>query len=95
MLFHITHTHTPATCPYHDPEDMKATFGQIIANLEATGVKAHGMYVDPPAHTIYMIVEADRAEQIEELLSPAFGIGHAETRVVSDALGVLERRSEA
>ncbi len=94
MLFHITHTHTHETCPYHDPEGAKATFGQMMANIETSGVTAHGMYVDAPAHTFYMIIEADRAEQIEELLGPVFNVGTAETRLVVPAGEILKRRTE-
>ena len=92
MLFHITHIHTPETCPYHNPEKARETFGKVFSNSEQLGVKLHGAWVDAPAHTFYMVVETDSAQKIEELLSPAFEIGHAETRVVSDARDILKRR---
>ena len=92
MLFHITHVHTPETCPYHNPEKARETFGKVMSNAEKLGVKLVGAWVDAPAHTIYLVVETDSVQKIEELLAPAFEIGHAETRAVSDAAAVLKRR---
>jgi len=92
MLFHITHVHTPETCPYHNPEKARDTFGKVFSSGERLGVKLHGAWVDAPAHTIYLVVETDSAQKIEELLSPAFEIGCAETRVVSEAGDILKRR---
>ena len=93
MLFHITHTHTPETCPYNEPERAKATFGAVINGAEEHGVTLVGAWVDAPAHTIYMTVETDSAQKIEEFLGPAFKIGYAETRIVSDAVAMLKRRT--
>ena len=92
MLFHISHVHTPETCPYHNPEKARETFGKVMSNAEQLGVKLVGAWVDAPAHTIYLVVETDSVQKIEELLAPAFEIGHAETRAVSDAASVLKRR---
>ncbi len=94
MLFHITHTHTPETCPYHNPEQARATFGKVLSGAEELGVKLVGVWVDAPAHTIYLVVETDSSQKIEELLAPAFEIGHAETRVVQDGLLLLQRRDK-
>ena len=94
MLFHITHVHTPETCPYHDPEKARATFGKVLGSAEQLGVTVVGAWVDAPAHTIYSVVETDSSQKIEELLAPAFEIGHAETRVVQDGLLLLQRSSK-
>jgi len=93
MLFHITHVHTPDTCPYHDPDKARATFGKMIGGAEQLGAKLVGVWVDAPAHTLYIVVEADSAQIIEELLAPGFEIGCAETRVVQDGMAVLQRRA--
>ncbi len=92
MLFHITHVHTPETCPYHNPEKARETFGKIMSNAEQLGVKLVGAWVDAPAHTVYLVVETDSVQKIEELLAPGFEMGHAETRAVSDAAAVFKRR---
>ncbi len=93
MLFHITQTHTPEACPYHNPEKARVTFGKMLSGAEQLGVKLVGVWVDAPAHTIYIVVETDSAQKIEEFLAPALEIGYAETRVVADALTLLKRRT--
>ncbi len=92
MLFHITHTHTPETCPYNNPEKARDTFGKVMSNAEQLGVKLAGAWVDAPAHTVYLVVETDSVQKIEELLAPVIKIGHAETRAVSEAAAVLKRQ---
>ena len=91
MLFHITHVHTPETCPYHNPEKARDTFGKMMSSSEQLGVKLVGAWVDAPAHTVYFVIETDSVKKIEELLAPGLEIGHAETRPVSDAAAVLKR----
>ena len=94
MLFHITHTHTWESCPVHDPEKVKNTFGKTISNIDKVGVKMVGLYTDPPGHTVYMIVESDTIEKLEILLDPIIDLGHIEIRPVSDGLATLNRRTE-
>jgi hypothetical protein len=93
MLFHITHVHAPETCPYHDPEKARATFGKILGGAEKLGVKLVGAWVDAAAHTIYIVAETDSAQKLEELLAPGFEIGYAETSIVQDGREVLKRRA--
>jgi hypothetical protein len=92
MLFHITHVHAPETCPYHDPQKARATFGKILGGAEKLGVKVVGAWVDVAAHTIYIVVETDSAQKLEELLAPGLEIGYAETSVVQDGGEILKRR---
>jgi hypothetical protein len=93
MLFHITHIHNWENCPAHYPEKAKASFGKLLANEEGSEAKIICAYVDPPAHTFYLIVEANDAKQLELLLDPVFELGSAEIRPISDALEVLNRRT--
>lgn len=93
MLFHITHIHTPETCPYHDPEKVRATFGKILGGAEKLGVKLVGAWVDAAAHTFYLVVETDSAQKLEEFLAPGLEIGYAETIVVQDAREIVKRRT--
>ena len=93
MLFHITHVHTPETCPYNDPEKAKATFGKMIGSAESLGVTLHGAWVDAPAHTVFLVAETDSSDKHEELLAPGLEIGVAETHVVQDGRAMLERRT--
>ena len=92
MLFHITHVHTPEACPYGNPEKTRDTFGKMMSSAEQLGVKLVGAWVDAPAHTVYLVVETDSFQKIEELLAPVIKIGHAETRAVSEAAAVLKRQ---
>ncbi|MFQ6673809.1 MAG: DUF3303 domain-containing protein [Fidelibacterota bacterium] len=93
MLFHITHTHTWESCPAHDPERLKTTFGKVLGSINEIGVELVAVYVDPPAHTVFLIVDADSAEKLEELLDPVLEIGRADIRPVGDGLAVYKRRA--
>ena len=94
MLFHITHVHTPELCPYHDPEKARATYGKMLSSAESLGVTLVGVWVDAPAHTIYIVAETDSSQKLEEMLGPGFDIGRAETRVVQDGRALLQRRTK-
>lgn len=94
MLFHITHVHTPETCPYHNEEKARATFGKMLGGAEKLGIKLIGSWIDAPAHTAYIVIETDSPQKIEELLAPAFEIAQAEIRVVQDGQLLLQRRVE-
>ncbi len=91
MLFHVKHTHVWESCPYHDPERAKNTFGKAMAGIAESDVELVGAYVDAAAHTTYLILDADSAQQIEEALAPVIDIGWAETRPVQAVAGLLER----
>ena len=93
-MFHITHVHSPESCPYHDPGKVRATFGKMLNSAESLGVTLVGAWVNAPAHTIYIVTETDSSQKLEEMLRPAFEIGRAETRVVGNALALLKRRTE-
>jgi len=95
MLFHITHVHTPETCPYHNPEKARATFGKMLGSAEQLGVRLVGVWFDAPAHTLYIVVETDSAQKIEQFLAPGLEIGCAETRIVQDGREILNRRAGA
>lgn len=94
MLFHITHIHTPETCPYNNPEKARATFGKMLSSAESLGVTLVGVWIDAPAHTIYIVAETDSSQKLEEMLGPGFEIGRAETRVVQDGRALLQRRTK-
>lgn len=91
MLFHVKHTHSWEACPYHDPERAKATFGKAMAGIMESEVKLVGAYVDAPAHTTFLVLDATSADQIEEALAPVIDIGWAETRPVVDFADILKR----
>ena len=93
MLFHVTHVHTPETCPGHDPEQVKATFGQVMANADEEGFDLIGAWVDVTAHTVFMIVDTDDAGKLFGVLDPALTIGTGDISPIMDATVVLKERS--
>ena len=57
-------------------------------------VELVGAYVDAPAHTTFLVLDATSADQIEEALAPVIDIGWAETRPVVDFADILKRVTE-
>ena len=92
MLFHITHTHSGETCPYHKPEVLAETFAKVLAESEKSGVEVVGAYADAEAHAMFFIVDADAAEQVQAFLGPIIDMGDAETRTVVDFAAVIAER---
>ena len=92
MLFHITHRHNHENCPAHYPDKLKATFGKMLSSAEGLGVKLISVVIDPPGHTIFLIVDVDNLGQIEDLLDPVFELGTAETRPAVNALEAISKR---
>ncbi len=66
MLFLITQSHTPETCP-KDAGGSKTLF-----NPDVEGVKLRAMYGAFSEHVIYYIVEADSMKAINEFLDPGW-----------------------
>lgn len=66
MIFHITQTHTPESCP-KDAGGSKALYDP---NVE--GVKLQAMYGAFSEHVIYYIVEADSLGAIHNFLDPGW-----------------------
>ena len=91
MLFHAKHVHTAQTCPAGDADWLRATFGRMLGSASEFGVALLGVYADAPAHTVYLIIEAQSSEQLERLFEPLLGLGSAEIRPVTDARAAYER----
>lgn len=66
MLFHITQTHTPETCPIDEGG------GKVLYNPKVEGVKLRARYGAFSEHVIYYVVEADRLDAIQQFLVPGF-----------------------
>ena len=91
MLFHVKHTHSWEACPYHDPERARSTFGKAIAEVGDHGGELVGAYVDGPAHTTFLLINATEASQIESALAPIIDLGWTETRPVVDFADIMAR----
>ena len=66
MIFHITQTHTPESCP------KDAGGSKTLYNSNVEGVKLRAMYGAFSEHVIYYIVEADSLEGIHKFLDPGW-----------------------
>ena len=66
MLFHITQTHTPESCPKDEGGSA------VLYDTKVEGLKLRAMYGAFPEHTIFYIVEADRLDQVQQFLWPGF-----------------------
>jgi len=66
MLFHITQTHTPESCPKDDGGS------KILYNPKVEGLTLRAMYGAFSEHVIYYIVEADNPAAIQQFLVPGF-----------------------
>jgi hypothetical protein len=78
MLFHITQTHTPETCP------KDAGGSKILYDPNAEGATLRAMYGAFAQHVIYYIVEADSLKAIHTFLDPGFKRCTATLTPVSD-----------
>ena len=81
MLFHATHTHSYQTCHAHD-EARKAKIMEAVKSTEESGLKIHSIYVDPPGHVGYFLLEADTMEQIVSFFDPLLELGDTDIRPV-------------
>lgn len=84
MLFHVTHTHTEATCPIHDPEVRSRTFARVLPALETAGVRVIGAWGDTLAHQLFFMLDADNIEAIQEGFDPITDQGTARIQPVVD-----------
>jgi len=91
MLFHVKHTHSWEACPYHDSDRASETFGKVMGGIMESDVELIGAYVDAPAHTLFLVLDAASPAQIEEVLAPVIDIGWAETRPVVSLGDVMDR----
>ena len=94
MLFHITHTHTEQTCPAHDPERIKDTFGKFHEKADKLGVKVVSSYIDSPGHNMFFVIDTDKAENIDKLMHLGLTIGTAQVKPVIDWNKAIKWRSQ-
>jgi hypothetical protein len=83
MLFLITQTHTPETCPI-DAGGREALHEKPEEVPGLKIVTGYGAYTE---HTLYYVVEADDYNAIEKFLTPGFGRCKAIITPVSQFFG--------
>jgi len=66
MLFHITQSHTPETCPKDEGGS------KVLFNPKVEGVKLIAMYGAFAEHVIYYIVETESFHALNQFLLPGF-----------------------
>ena len=76
MLFHIQATHSYETCLANDSEKKKI-LRDALRSEEKKGVKIHNLVSSRPAHKLWMIVEAETFEAIDEMFEPIRAITDA------------------
>ena len=89
MLFHATHTHSYQTCHAHD-EDRKAIVVEAVQASEEIGIKIHGIYVDPPGHNAYFVLEADTMEQVVQFFDPMLELGDTDIHPVMSMQAAID-----
>ena len=83
MLFLITQTHTPETCPIDaGGREVLHEKPESVPGLKI--VAAYGAYTE---HTLYYIVEADDYDTVEKFLTPGFKRYNATIAPVSQFFG--------
>ncbi len=94
MRFHITHTHEPRDCIAHKPDEIKRVVKGMMAGADAAGVKVVSMHVAIPAHTLYLIVDADSNEQLDAMMDTGLEWGRATITPVGDLMAAVTARIE-
>ncbi len=66
MLFHVTQTHTPQTCPLGEGGS------DSLFDASAPGVTLRGRYGANAEHTLFYVVEAEDWQALQRFLLPGF-----------------------
>jgi hypothetical protein len=70
MLYMVIATHTPDNCPMTNKvsmEKMVSGTKNMDKVAKALGITIQGSWTDMPAHTIYMLIEAPKAEALGQM----------------------------
>jgi len=89
MLFHATHTHSYQTCHAHD-EDRKAKVMEAVQSAGDIGINIIGIFVDPPGHVAYFVLEAESMEQIVQFFDPLLELGDTDISPVMSMQAALD-----
>ncbi len=91
-LFVVRHQHDANTCPAKDP-GMGAMLLKHLSpsNARKFGITIHGDGVLDGKHTLFMILEAEEASQVESFMRPFEQAGPVEVWPASECETVVER----
>ncbi len=91
-LYFVRHQHTAETCPAKDP-NMGAQLLSHLSPLNAHkfGIDIQGEAVLDGKHTLVLIVEADKPEQIDSFMQPFKMAGSVEITPASTCETVVDR----
>ena len=92
-LFVVRHQHSAQTCPARDPR-MGSMLLYHLSEPSARrhGITIHGEGVLDGQHTLYLILEADGREQVEEFMKPFVQAGSVEIWPASRCEAVVSRQ---
>jgi hypothetical protein len=91
-LFVARHQHSAERCPAGDPQMGPMLLDHLSpGNASKQGVTIKCEAVVNDAHTLYLIVEADRQDQVEGFLAPFAQVGSVEVMAASSCEAVIER----
>jgi hypothetical protein len=91
-LFVVKHQHSAETCPAGDPQ-MGPMLAQHVSppGAEQFGLRLHGEGVIDGGHTLYLIVDADEQEKVEQFMAPFTQVGSVEILPASRCEAVVAR----
>ncbi|HYT81055.1 MAG TPA: DUF3303 family protein [Actinomycetota bacterium] len=91
-LFVVKHQHSAETCPAGDTQ-MGPMLAQYVsaANADKFGVRLHGEGVINGGHTLYLILDAQEQDKVEEYMAPFSQFGSVEVLPASHCEQVVAR----
>ena len=93
-LFVVRHQHPGERCPARDPR-----MGQMLlehlspSNAGRYGIRLHGEGVIEGGHALYLIVEAEGEEKVQEFMAPFAQAGTVEVLKANTCEQVVARQS--
>ena len=77
MTVHATWFYSYEACKTHDTEGQRL-IKKAFASASEKGVTVHSVYSNRPEHKMFMVLEADTFEQIDDFFDPLLEMGHAD-----------------
>lgn len=91
-MFVAKHTHAEETCPAGDPQMAPMLLMHLSRqNAETFGVNLHGEAVIDGAHTLYLILDAEDKDKVNEYMQPFAMVGEVEVMEASPCEAVVSR----